>query len=389
MSRLRYLPLSLAILTALGVNAVFAGSSWPQAGYDAQGTNFNRVEKGLSARTVRSLHVAWTVPGVTAAVASSSAVYSVTPSTSAGGTPGVTVLNPITGAMIRQFSARDLGLQEKVIDAPQTLAVAGSRLIVASSTAVLAMNGSTGKVYWRVQGGADGLVVSGRRLYTGKGCQNACGALVSQGIDIPTGRLLWSHSGNFGHAPAVIGGHLYQTWGEYKGHTSVYDPASGHLLATMPLYATWTGDANHTYAYVTRGQSLSSMRASLREIGPDGRARWTTDVGRAGDGVLVYAYKTVYSGSYRFSPGLVAVNAATGKVRWAANLGRYLHLTAANHLLVAANDQTGQISVLDAGSGKVLRQLSLPSRSSAVSGLMVAGRTIYVTSAAGLTALRP
>jgi hypothetical protein len=251
------------------------------------------------------------------------------------------------------------------------------------------MNPATGKVYWRVPGGADALVVSGRTLFTGKGCQNPCGPLASQGINLSTGKLLWTHPGNAGHAPVLIGGHLYQAWGEYNGNTRVYDPASGRLLATMPIYGEWTGDTHHTYAYVASGQSITGKHASLEEIGPDGRARWSTNLGRAGDGYLVYAYGTIFTGSYRFSPGMVAINAATGRIRWAANLGRYLHLAAANHLLVAANDPTGQVSVLNAGSGRILRQLTLPSKPYAVSGLAIAGGTIYVWDASGLTAIRP
>jgi outer membrane protein assembly factor BamB len=56
--------------------------------------------------------------------------------------------------------------------------------------------------------------------------------------------------------------------------------------------------------------------------------------------------------------------------------------------LVAANDQTGRISVLDAGSGKVLRQLTLPNKPYAVTGLAIAGGTIYVTDGSGLVAIR-
>jgi outer membrane protein assembly factor BamB len=157
----------------------------------------------------------------------------------------------------------------------------------------------------------------------------------------------------------------------------------------MPIYATWTGDAHHTYATVMKGNAATGPRFSLEEVGPDGRATWSTDIGRAGSAAPVYAYGSLFSGSYRFHPGVVAVNAATGAVRWAANLGRNLHLAAANHLLVVANDQTGQISVLSAGSGKVLRQLTLPTKPYSVSGLAIAGGTIYVTDASGLTAIRP
>jgi hypothetical protein len=378
----RFLSL-LAAVAALTVNAAFAGSSWPQGAYDAQGTNFNRAESVLSARTARTLHVAWQYPGIAHVVISGSAVYGVT----SGFDAGIVVINPQTGALTRTIPAKMLG--GKAPEAPLNLAFWNGRLIVSSAYQVVALSPSTGKIFWRVPGGADELVVSGHQLFTGKGCQNVCGTLASQSIDLSTGRLLWSHSGNFGQAPVAIGGHLYQVWGEYNGHTAVYDPSGGSLLATMPIFGSWTGDAHHTYAYVLRGAQPGSSRASLKEIGPDGRARWTTDVGRAGDGNLVYAYGKIFTGSYRFSAGMVAVNASSGKVVWAANLGRYLHLAAANHLVVAANDQTGQISVVDAGSGRVLRQLTLPSRPIAVTGLAIAGGTIYVTDGSGLTAIRP
>lgn len=386
---LRRFAFLVAAVAALTVNAVFAGSSWPQSGYDARGTNFNGTEKTLSARNVRSLHVAWSIPGVTAPVASGQAVYGVMYGSNAGAFPGVVVINARTGATTHFFSSRQLGLQTKPADAPQALALWNGRLIVGARGQVLALNPSTGKIYWRVPGGADALVISGKQLFTGKGCQSACGSLVSQSIDLSTGKLLWTHRGNFGHAPVLMGSHLYQVWGEYGGHTSVYDQTSGTLLGTMPIYGEWTGSAGHTYAYVVSARSIPNKHAALKEIGPDGRAQWSINLGRAGDGYLVYAYGTIFTGSYRFSPGMVAINAANGRIRWAADLGQYLHLAAANHLLIATNDQTGQVSVLNAGSGRILRQLTLPNKPYAVSSLAIAGGTIYVSDASGLTAIRP
>lgn len=380
----RFLAL-LAAIAALTVNVAFAGSPWPQGGYDAQHSNFNRVEAALSAGTLRTLHVAWSTPGIVTMVSGGSDIYAV----SRGANSRLLVINPQTGAIIRSFTAGALGLPASGAGLAQALALWNGEVIVGATKQVLALNPTSGKLLWRVTGGADQLVVSGDTLFTGKGCQNPCGLLASQGINLRTGKLLWTHRGNFGHAPALIGGHLYQSWGESSvGRTSIYNPITGALLARMPAYGTWTGDAGHTFVYSTGGTSPSTARATLKEVGPDGRALWSTDVGRAGDGYLVYAYGTIFTGSYRYSPGMVAVNASNGRVRWADNLGRYLHLAAANHLLVAANDQTGRISVLDAGSGKVLRQLTLPNKPYAVTGLAIAGGTIYVTDGSGLVAIR-
>lgn len=376
----------LAAIAALSVHVVFAASSWPQAGYDAQQSNFNRAESVLSAGTVRSLHVAWTFPAIRQAVMSGSAVYAIT----AGTNSEILVVNPQTGNSIESFSPFQLGLTTGASDLPRAIAFWNGKLIVGTARHVLALNPATRKVLWRVTGGADQLVVAGHFLYTGEGCQNPCGPTASEGINLQTGKLMWSHPGDFGHSPVLFGGHLYQSWGDYyRGHTSVYNPTSGRLLATLTAYGTWTGDSRHTFVYTATGKSPATAQAALKRIGPDGSALWTRDLGRVGDGNLVYAYGSLFTGSYRFSPGMVALNAGTGAVRWAANLGQYLHLTAANHLLVAANDQTGQISVLNAGSGKVLRQVILPGKSHAVSGLAIAGGIIYVTDASGLTAIRP
>lgn len=376
----------LAVAAALAVNAVFAASSWPQQGYDAQQTNFNRSETALSSSTVRTLHVAWRVPAIIRMIAGGSAVYAIT----AGSNSEIVSINPRTGNRMQSFSSFQLGLPAGTTDLPQALALWNGQLIVGTTRHVVDVNPATRKILWRVPGGADQLVISGHFLYTGKGCQNACGSIASQGINLQTGRLMWSHNGNFGHAPVLIGNHLYQSWGESQnGYTKVYDPASGHLLAIMPAYGTWTGDTHHTFVYTVTGRTLTRAQAALKSIGPDGRAVWAAPLGRVGDGNLVYAYGSIFTGSYRFSPGMVAVNASNGTVRWAANLGQYLHLAAANHLLVAANDQTGQVSVLNAGSGKMLRQFTLPNSPHAVSGLAIAGGTIYVTDASGLTAIRP
>lgn len=301
------------------------------------------------------------------------------------------VINSPDGKLVHRYTPTSLGLKTTTYEDPLTLAYAAGRLVVGAARDVVAINPETGRAYWRVPGGADQVQISGRTVYTGKGCQNVCGALASYAIDLYTGRLRWTHSGNFGQVPVLVAGHLYQTWGEYTGTTHVYDPATGSMLAQLSLNASWTGDANHAYANVlTSGFNTTTPHSWVGEIGSNGRPVWKTDLGKSFPGMPVLAYNTLFVPSYRFHPGVLAVNASNGNVRWGANVGQNLVLIAANHLLFTVQQQKGQVTILDAGTGRILRRF-IPAGYvwNGTSGLMVANGTLYVLDGNAIVAYRP
>ena len=379
----------LAFLIALWGPCPLLASSWLMTRHDAQGTGFNPGEHALGRATLSGLHVAWSYPSVVQAVATDARVFAVTV------TPGaphyhVVMLDARSGKLIHSYAPAALRLAGGSSDAIEALAYAAGTLIVGATREVVALDPYAGRVVWRAPGGADAIVVQGNDLYTGKGCQSACGALASYRIDLHTGHVLWQHPGNFGGRPTLIGGLLYQTSGEAGGETRVFDPRRGSMIARLPLNADWLGDATHTYADVPNSATPGG-KGWVGRIGPQGKPAWKTNLGAVGGyGWPVLAYSTLYVPSNRFHPGVIAVNAANGRVRWGADLGRNIGLAVANHLLFALHGLSGRLDILSADSGQIVRSLSIPHYAyGGISDLFVAGGALYVDGGNGLTALRP
>lgn len=381
------LSLILTAVAALGLSGAAAAgpSSWPQSGHDAQSSNFNPDERILSAATVPRVRRVWSRPGVIQAVATESRVYGVT---SGGSGASLLVLDARSGRLIHAYTTRALRLPNG--DTFYGLAYAQGRLVVAATRVVLALNPDSGHVYWRTPGGALGLIVAGDRVYTGKGCQFPCGPTASYALDLRTGRVIWRHPGNFGAPPVLLGGRLYQTWGENRGETRVYDPGSGRLAGRLNLFGWWTGDAGSTYLETTLNPLSSSAQDWLERVDAAGRLSWRVRLGLvAGPDFPVYAYHMLFAASNRFHPGLVGIDAANGKVKWGADLGSGLSLIAANHLVYALHQSTGRVDVLSAADGRDVARLAVgPGSGGGSSGLMVAAGTLYVISGGQLTALR-
>jgi outer membrane protein assembly factor BamB len=152
----------------------------------------------------------------------------------------VVALDSSTGRTLRTFGPKALGLTGSRVspigDYPEVLAYGGGKLIVGTTTGTVALDPATGRRYWRVPGGAFSLTVANRVVYTGKGCQNPCGAVASQAIDIATGRVIWTHAGNGGGTPLFASRYLYQDWAfnDLATRVRVYRPKDGGLVTTLP-----------------------------------------------------------------------------------------------------------------------------------------------------------
>lgn len=382
------LALCLALVLALGIATADAADSWLVANHDAAATNFNPGEHLLSAATVSRLHVVWRQEGVLSAVATDERVYAIVKAVGSGS--NVAVFDAATGKVLRTFTAANLHLTDRPGDNPQALAYAQGKLVVGASTALLALDPSSGRLWWRTPGGASVLTVKDRTIYTGKGCQNVpsrCGSLASYAVDLTNGRVRWQHPGNGGALPTLVAGRLYQLWGMYMPSTHVYDAASGRLLATLPLTASWTGDVARSYADVTGGPS--GKPDWLGEIGANGKPVWKVSVGHVqGNSRPALAYGTLFLPSNRFHPGVIAVNARNGQVRWGADVGPNVSVAVANHLVYVLHTETGALDILDAASGRGVVHLMIPGYVG-YGSLFVSGGTVYVVSGgAGLIALR-
>jgi hypothetical protein len=376
----------VAAMAALSLSTAQAGSSWIQQGHDATQSAFNSSERGIGPNNVARLHPVWTrsLPALRSAIEAGNRIYAVAGS----GHSNVYVIDSASGRVLRIYSDTSLHLNPRIYDDPQAVAYANRRLVIAAERTVLEINPQTNQEYWQVPGGADQVQIAGRTVYTGKGCQNACGTVASYSIDLYSGEVHWVHPGNFGGTPTLIRGRLYQRWGEATGTTRVYDPASGALLATMRLNAHWTGDGKHAFANAMTGGYGGPIHKWISEIGGNGKSIWTTDLGKGGDAFPIFAYGNLYVPSNRFQAGIAAVNATNGRIRWAAAVGVVLRAVAANHLVYALQETTSRVSILNADNGRLLRTLAPRAPTYGVAQMMVAGGTLYLESGQAITAYR-
>jgi outer membrane protein assembly factor BamB len=100
-------------------------------------------------------------------------------------------------------------------------------------------------------------------------------------------------------------------------------------------------------------------------------------------GALYVVSQGAYSGSVQ------AIAAATGRTLWTRTfpgLGGTRPLVADHLLLVMAGRN---VVLLDAGSGRTVRQIALPVAAGMRLPLMIAGGTLYVLNGTALIALRP
>jgi hypothetical protein len=303
----------------------------------------------------------------------------------------IVVLDAQSGRRLRTLTATSLHLRNKPYDFPAALAYTGGRLIVGAIREVMAINPDTGSRYWSVPGGATELAVDGNTVYTAKYCQNECGAVVSEAIRVPDGRVLWKHSGFFGGVPVLAEGRLFQTIG--RGVTQVYEPGSGSLVATLRYAAQWLGDSTAVYAYVPNGSpgpgAPRAGRAWLGRIGSTGKPMWKFDLGFTGTGNAVLASGMLYVPSNRFHPGVIGVKASNGHIQWGADVGKDVSLLAANRLVYVLHQPDARLSVLNGSSGATIQQLSIPRYGvQGTSTLVLGGGTLYAVEEGGIVAMR-
>jgi outer membrane protein assembly factor BamB len=117
---------------------------------------------------------------------------------------------------------------------------------------------------------------------------------------------------------------------------------------------------------------------------------WKADLGRITSGNAALAYGTLFAPSNRHNPGVIALNARTGKYVWGANIGPSSNMVVANRLIYVLHDTTGTVDILRTSNGTLVRRLLIGGYTRrGGTGLMVAGGTLYVLGGNGLVALRP
>ncbi len=381
------------LLLCLLVGVMLPGSvlaagpgSWPMAGHDAQGTSFNATERILGARNIASLHQVWhlSLRPTGVAVATGTRLFALALH---GSSINVLTLEARSGKLLRTLTLNNLQFSSGELST--ALAYSRGKLIVGGyRNSTTAVDAASGRVLWRAPVPAQFLTVDGNTAYTGKGCQNSpstCGLGTSSAIDTRTGHILWQHPGNGGQLPALIAGHLYQVWGK---STRVYNPVSGSLLGTLPFAAAWTGNARNAYAldFATG----SKGRAWVAQIGPNGKPKWKNDLGIILPiaAAPVFSPGTLYVSSHRFRAGVIAINAANGRILWGADTGPPRQIIAANGLLYVLINTDSSIHVLSASTGKELRRIAPPAGGTVLQELIANG-TLYEITIGGIVAMRP
>lgn len=340
--------------------------------------------------SVYRLHTVWSYRAVlSSAIASGDRIYALVATGHV--TFDVVELDSRTGKRLRTFTASSLRLQTRPTpDSPEALAYARGRLIVAATRQVLAINPDTGSRFWSAGGGATELTVAGNTIFTAKYCQNVCGTLASYAINLANGRVLWKHAGNFGAAPALIAGRLYQTVGPAGEETRVYDPSSGALVATLRFGGQWLGDSRTAYVFAqTLAPSGPVHRVWLGRISATGKPAWKLDLGKPGEGAAVLAGGSIFVPSNRFHPGVIGVKASNGHILWGADVGKDVDLLESSNLLFVLRHGDGRLQILKPNNGQLARQLTIPGFGSrGTFGLLMAGDTLAVLHANGIVGLR-
>lgn len=405
----------------LPTGASDGSNSWPMRAHDAGASSFNADERLIGPATVSHLHPTWSFHHVLQAVATQARVYAITDD---GRGRKVVVLDAKTGGVLRAYSATALRLSPPAggsccRNQPEVLADGQGRLIVGTLQEVLALDPTTGRRLWRVQGGATSLTISGGRLYTAKlACQNPCGPTAPAAIELASGRARLKPV--MGDAPPVLAaGRLYRQ--SYTmaccqpAPTQVYDPGSGRLLATFMLgYSpSWMGDASNAYVSFVTGRRVSNggaqparCRQYVARVGASGKLLWRDPAGGSCQPAeMALAYHTNYVGlDGPHSIDLLAIDGRRGRLRWRTPVWhcstsltygcQQPSLAVANRLIFAFNVVTGEITVVEARTGRVIRRIVLPASYRAAGGfphpMMVAEGTVYALGGQGhFLAVRP
>jgi len=377
--------LCLAAVAGAGNVLALDSGGWQMAGYDGQSTFFNPGERVLGANTVGHLHTAWSYPGIYRAITTGGSVIGLVRH---GLQNQIVVLNARTGGVLKVFTPSTLHLASPQSDSLQALAYANGRLIVAATHQVAALDPSSGQLFWTVPGGATAVTVDHSVAYTGQSCRQRCAQLAAVAIDLRTGQVLWRHPGNFSGPAVLLNRRVYQVWGAAGNETRVFEPSTGSLVATLLIGAQWTGDLADSYALQLQTAAGGAWSA---RIGADGKQVWRADLSAARSGNAVFAYHALFVPSNRHQPGgILALAPGNGKPYWGAAIGPITRLIAANHLLYTLRADRGQVDILRATTGDVLKRIILPGFARGQPGdLMVDGGALYVIANGKLTAMRP
>jgi outer membrane protein assembly factor BamB len=376
-------------------------SVWPALYHDAAGSNFNPSERVLAASNVARLHRVSAQPGSLVIVTPAGLFESI----DNGSTPQGDYYQVVQTDSATSRGSNDFTYSTEYLDStqdPEPLGFWRNLLLVDGNKppGLKALSLRTGRPVWRRPEittfqnfiGQNDFAVAGGVIFSSNGSDVSA-------VDAHAGHMLWQDRAG-GLGVIVAGGRVYTGASEAQGlaGTRVDDARTGALLCTLPWTGLWTGDDRQAFALAGYEGSRVLWPEQMVAVNAAGKRLWSTSVGKIGQDVQpVLAYDTLFTVSNRFHPGVTALDAATGRIRWADNLGRNLVLAAANHLLIVLHTDTGRLDVLDSATGRSLARIAIRgyslqgpySSGPTVAQLAIAGGTVYATGGGRIFALRP
>jgi PQQ-like domain len=351
--------LSLTILGCLlitwqpGRTTAAVTSDWPSLNYDAAQSNFNRVEKTVSAKNVLKLKVQWTSPipaGVSYAVVAAGKVFL---PTLANGKVHVRECDAVTGKYMAKYTKDAYG---------GTLADNGN-LYVAGKY-LQQIDPATGQVLGRVDATpstattsfvdplADGkLILAGyadgvnSRIYT---------------VDPASNQILRQLPSVSARGAALTG----RVVTNITTGSALYDEASGKALARQPYFGSfWFAGSNLMYTVA----SVKKQGSVLYAVDGTARKVWSRSVGPTlatsrSEWPHAISPTTLYVQTYKPQVSVVAVDALTGNAMWTQPVQYIQRIVLANDVLLVLTYALGQpvkVVALRPDTGKVLGAIVL------------------------------
>jgi outer membrane protein assembly factor BamB len=351
-------------------DAVRTQANWPQVGYNNARTSYNPLEKVLSVSTVRRLKQEWTFQthGIAFGPAVMNGILY-----AGDGDEYLYAVNSSNGALVWKTFIGDGGAAWPTVVNGTVYAGSG-----VDHGYFYALNAATGAIVWKFRPGGgvfNSAVVANGKVYFG-----ANDGLV-YALDAATGELAWTFpTGNLTTLsdPTVANGKLYIVGGTVNGDTLyALDAATGAQVWTFTTINAFTAPVAAN-GKIFLGENDFPVGAFIYALDPaTGANLWTLNLGNQGAvGGMAVAKGVVYADATDGTDGFLALDAATGHKVWGGAMPAGNPIVANGVIYGLGFNRTGQLIVLNASNGKVLKILSTGGNN--VSLAMADGK-VYVT----------
>ncbi len=331
------------------------------------GQSFFDPVGGIPVSAVPRLHLRWSFGGVAPAIEAGTTLYAL----DQGGK--VIALNAQTGSVRHRYLS--VGVQSLAHDGHLLYFNRGTEIRYVDDKTAAWHSTATDK-QGNLAPAFGAIVVDGPAVYTGVGPQGSGSLARYYAFDARTGRMLWMREGSLSSVPCLAGRTLYLSLGPFgAADTYLLDPSTGAVQRVIKSLGTaqWHSSGGRVYASVLRG-SGNNFTAFVNAYDLGGRLSWA-----AHDELFGAAQPDRFFG---VTPNAIdARSAKDGHRIWKRaipgqqSIASGAVVVAGNLLIVQAPD--GRLTLLDAGSGRVLRVLHPPVPGVSSGNLIVGDGFVY------------